>query len=139
MRRGALNSYKETKVTTATQSKLIIMLYDEVIKQIDIGVDAVKLSMAKDVSHNAFVKSQDCISELMVSLDFDKGGEIAQNLFSLYNYFNRELLDANNYGRIQKALNVQTMMKELRTSWVSISGTTQHETTTARVGINIAG
>lgn len=139
MRRGALNSYKETKVTTATQSKLIIMLYDEVIKQIDIAVQAVKSNKAKDISHNAFVKSQDCISELMVSLDFEKGGEIAQNLFSLYNYFNRELLDANNYGKIDKAIEVQSMMKELRSSWVSISGTTRHETAPERVGINIAG
>lgn len=139
MRRGALNSYKETKVTTATQSKLIIMLYDEVIKQIDIGVDAVKNSRPKDVSHNAFVKSQDCISELMVSLDFEQGGEIAQNLFSLYNFFNRELLEANNHGKLDKALAVQSMMKELRASWVSISGTTRHETTPDRVGINIAG
>ncbi|QEN05702.1 flagellar export chaperone FliS [Thiospirochaeta perfilievii] len=139
MRRGALNSYKETKVTTATQSKLIIMLYDEVIKQITIGVEAVKTKKAKDVSHNAFVKSQDCISELMVSLDLEKGGDIAQNLFSLYNYFNRELLEANTSGKIEKALDVQSMMKELRSSWVSISGTTEHETTPDRVGINIAG
>ncbi|MGL1894431.1 MAG: flagellar export chaperone FliS [Spirochaetaceae bacterium] len=139
MRRGALNSYKETKVTTASQSKLIIMLYDEVIKQIDIASEAVNKKKAKDVSHNAFVKSQDCISELMVSLDFEKGGEIAQNLFSLYNYFNRELLEANNYGRLEKAVAVQDMMKELRASWVSISGTTQHEVTPDRIGINIAG
>jgi flagellar secretion chaperone FliS len=139
MRRGALNSYKETKVTTATQSKLIIMLYDEVIKQLDIAMDAVKNKKPKDVSHNAFVKSQDCISELMVSLDFEKGGEIAKNLFSLYSYFNRELLEANNHGKMEKALSVQGMMRELRSSWVSISGTTKHETSPDRVGINIAG
>lgn len=139
MRRGALNSYKETKVTTATQSKLIIMLYDEVIKQIDIAVEAVKTRKAKDISHNAFVKSQDCISELMVSLDFEKGGDIAQNLFSLYNYFNRELLEANTHGTIDKALDVQTMMRELRSSWVAISGKTEYETAPERVGINIAG
>ncbi len=139
MRRGALNSYKETKVTTATQSKLIIMLYDEVIKQIDIGIEALNNKKAKDISHNAFVKSQDCISELMVSLDFDKGGEIAQNLFSLYNYFNRELLEANTNSNTLKAKAVQDMMRELRQSWATISGTTQYETTPERVGINIAG
>ncbi|MBN2618258.1 MAG: flagellar export chaperone FliS [Spirochaetales bacterium] len=139
MRRGALNSYKETKVTTATQSKLIIMLYDEVIKQIDIALDAVRTKKSRDVSHNAFVKSQDCISELMVSLDFEKGGDIAQNLFSLYNFFNRELLDANTHGNLEKAVAVKDMMKELRASWVSISGTTNYETAPDRVGINIAG
>lgn len=138
MRRGALNSYKETKVTTATQSKLIIMLYDEVIKQIDIAIEA-STDNKKDISHNAFVKSQDCISELMVSLDFEKGGKIAKNLFGLYNFFNRELLDANNYGKIEKAREVQNMMIELKASWVSISGTTKHEVSTERVGINIAG
>lgn len=139
MRRGALNSYKETKVTTATQSKLIIMLYDEVIKQINIADEAVKNNKPKDISHNALVKSQDCISELMVSLDFEKGGEIAQNLFSLYNFFNRELLTANTQGKIEKALSVGDMMKELRASWASISGTTNYETTPERAGINIAG
>ncbi len=139
MRRGALNSYKETKVTTATQSKLIIMLYDEVVKQINIAVEATTGNKAKDISHNAYVKSQDCISELMVSLDLEKGGEIAQNLFSLYNYFNRELLDANNNGKTDKAIAVRDLMSELRTSWASISGTTQYETAPERVGINIAG
>ncbi len=139
MRRGALNSYKETKVTTASQSKLIIMLYDEVIKQIDIAVNAVNRKMPKDVSHNAFVKAQDCISELMVSLDFEKGGDIARNLFALYNFFNRSLLDANNYGNLNKAQDVKSMMVELRSSWIAISGTTEHEMSGDRVGINIAG
>ena len=139
MRRGALNSYKETKVTTATQSKLIIMLYDEAIRRIDIAIEAVVENKPKDVSHNAYVKSQACISELMVSLDFDKGGEIAKNLFSLYNYFNKELLDANTHGKTDKAVAVRDLMKELRASWVAISGKTQYETSKDRVGINIAG
>lgn len=139
MRRGALNSYKETKVTTASQSKLIIMLYDEAIKQIEIATEAVNNNKPKDVSHNAFVKSQDCISELMVSLDFEKGGEIAQNLFSLYNYFNRELLNANTTGNIEMALAVKDMLAELRASWNTISGKTQYETNSERTGVNIAG
>ena len=139
MRRGALNSYKETKVTTATQSKLIIMLYDEAIRRIDIAVEAVKSKKAKDISHNAYIKSQDCISELMVSLDLEKGGEIAQNLFSLYNYFNKELLDANTHNKPEKALEVRNMMNDLRGSWIAISGKTQYETSKDRVGINIAG
>ncbi|OQY36374.1 MAG: flagellar export chaperone FliS [Spirochaetaceae bacterium 4572_7] len=139
MRRGALNSYKETKVTTATQSKLIIMLYDEAIRKIDLAVEAVKSNKAKDISHNAYVKSQDCISELMVSLDLEKGGEIAQNLFSLYNYFNKELLDANTHNKPEKALEIRNMMNDLRGSWIAISGKTQYETSKDRVGINIAG
>lgn len=139
MRRGALNSYKETKVTTATQSKLIIMLYDEAIKRIDIAIEATISKKPRDVSHNAYVKAQDCISELMVSLDLEKGGEIAQNLFSIYTYFNRELLTANTTGETDKAKDVLVMMKELRESWVAISGTTQYETTKERAGINIAG
>lgn len=139
MRRGALNSYKETKVTTASQSKLIIMLYDEAIKQIDVAMEAVKANKPKDISHNAFIKSQDCISELMVSLDLEKGGEIAQNLFSIYNYFNRQLLLANTTGDLKTAGEILVMMKELRESWVSISGKTQYESTEERSGINIAG
>ena len=139
MRRGALNSYKETKVTTASQSQLIIMLYDHVIKKIDEAVDAINKNKPRDISHNAFVKAQDCISELMVSLDFERGGDIANNLFNLYNCFNRELLDANTKQNTEKALAVRNFMAELRASWSNISGKTQYENTEERIGVNIAG
>lgn len=139
MRPNPLNSYKQTKVITAGQSKLIIMLYEEAIKQIDIATEAVKTKKNRDVSHNAYVKAQDCITELMSSLDFEKGGEIAKNLFSLYVFFNSELLQANTTSDIDKGIEVKGMLMQLKESWVAISGKTNYEVAPDRPGINIAG
>ena len=35
-----LNAYRETKIKTASQGRLIVMLYDEAIKQLDIAIGA---------------------------------------------------------------------------------------------------
>ncbi len=48
-----------------------------------------------DVINNHLIAAQDILSELMASLDFDKGGVLAKNLFSLYSFMNRRLLDGN--------------------------------------------
>jgi len=103
------------------------MLYDEAIKQLDRGIELLTLNQKgkPDPSriepiNKALVKAQDIITELMVSLDFDKGGEIAQNLFSLYTWFNRELLEANLAKDVERIKAVRTMMNELRGAWQEV-------------------
>ena len=92
----SLKTYRETQVKTASQGSLIIMLYDEVLKRVRRAMDLleqttsldpkIENSSLKDVESvsNHLVKAQDVITELMVSLDFERGGEIARNLFSIY-------------------------------------------------------
>jgi flagellar protein FliS len=85
---NALSAYKETKVKTASQGQLIIMLYDEAVKQLDRGLDLLNKNIVgrKDPAKieqigKTLRKTQEIITELMVSLDFEQGGEIAKNLF----------------------------------------------------------
>ena len=47
----------------------------------------------KDVSRY-FVKSLTTIYSLQTSLDFEKGGKIATNLFQLYEYCRLQIIDA---------------------------------------------
>ena len=75
-----LKAYKETQVKTATPGKLIIMLYDAAIKNINQACECMDEGFKKnDVASKCIIKAQDIISELMVSLDFEQGGEIAKN------------------------------------------------------------
>ncbi|MDR1804020.1 MAG: flagellar export chaperone FliS, partial [Treponema sp.] len=96
---NAISSYRETRVKTASQGQLIIMLYDEAVKCLDRALELMVLSIEgkKDPGNiekisKSIVKAQEIITELTVSLDFDQGGEIAKSLFSLYTWFNKELL-----------------------------------------------
>lgn len=134
-----LNAYKEVKVKTASQGRLIIMLYEEAVRQIDKAVAGIEQEPKDfELINGAIIKAQDLITELMVSLDFDKGGDIARNLFSLYMYFNRELMEANFRKEPGALPEIRTMLDDLRGAWEEIlekNGNAQG----GSGGINVAG
>ncbi len=116
-----LNAYKETQIKTASQGKLIIMLYDGALRQVDAGIEALdREHPSYDEVSAALVKAQDVITELMVSLDFERGGEIAKGLFNLYMFFNRQLIESNIRKDSAPLHHVRQMLAELRSAWVEI-------------------
>ena len=145
--KDASSTYKETKVRTAGQGQLIVMLYDEAIKQLTKAVELLELNN-KDKKEpgrieqisKAIMKTEEIITELMVSLDFEQGGEISKNLFSLYTWFNRELVEANISQDIDRMSTVKNMLSELRNTWSSVASKIPSEQQNREmVGLNIAG
>ncbi|MDR2470586.1 MAG: flagellar export chaperone FliS [Treponema sp.] len=146
---NALSAYKETRIRTASQGQLIIMLYDETVKQLERALEYMGLNMSgkRDPSRieiigKAVVKARDIITELMVSLDFDQGGEIAKNLFALYTWFNKELLEAHMEMDMTRITAVKTMVDGLRGAWVEAAAkTAEGRSMEGRFveGVNIAG
>jgi len=134
------NAYREVSVRTATQGKLIVMLYDESVKQLD---QAISLLDAKtkqlDKVHNALIKTQDIVTELMAGLDFDRGGEIARNLMSLYVFFNEKIREGNLKKDSEPLVQVRAFMADLRSAWVQIANSRVDELPASRPGVNIAG
>jgi flagellar secretion chaperone FliS len=138
---NAINAYRETRIRTASQGQLIIMLYDEAIKQLDIGIDLMKADKPEiEKINKALIKAQEIITELTASLDFEKGGEIASNLFSLYMFFNHELLEANLQRDSEKTATVRALMDELRGAWIEANSKVSAESIQGNSGgVNIAG
>ena len=144
---NAISAYRETRVKTASQGQLIIMLYDEAIRNLDRGLGLLEKNTQgkKDpgkIEHinKSILKVQEIITELTVSLDFEQGGEIAQNLFSLYTWFNQELLEGNIKQDIGRIRAVRNMINDLRSAWHEIAATNTPENAGKVVsGINIAG
>ena len=141
----ALSTYKEIRVNTASQGQLIIMLYDGAVKQLDLALSLLEMNDAKkdpgriEKIGKAVVKTQEIVSELMVSLDFEQGGDIAANLFSLYTWFNRELMEANINQDGRRIAVVRNLLEDLRSAWQEIAATTAVETVNRELGVNIAG
>jgi flagellar protein FliS len=143
---NALSTYRETRVKTASQGQLIIMLYDEAIKSLDRGLELMGRNTSKKDPGNieninkAILKTQEIITELTVSLDFEQGGDIARNLFALYTWFNKELLEGNIGADVRRITVIRNMINELRGAWSEIVSRNPAETSYKEVGgVNIAG
>ncbi|NLV69016.1 MAG: flagellar export chaperone FliS [Spirochaetes bacterium] len=116
------NQYKQTQISTANQGKLIVMLYDGAIKFLNIAIENIE-PMRYDVVNTNIIKAQDIITELLLSLNMNEGGEISQNLFSLYMYFKRQLLEAKMRKDPEIIRQILKLMKEMRDAWDQISAT----------------
>ena len=135
----SVNAYKETRVKTAGRGRIIVMLYDEAIKQLDTALELLdEKSKHLDKVNNAITKAQDIVAELMVSLDFEQGGEIARNLFRLYLYFNDELMEGNIKKDPEPVRRVRKLLAELRSAWKQIEAQAGGPGGGSQ-GINIAG
>jgi flagellar secretion chaperone FliS len=139
-----LAAYKETRVRTAGPGQLVVMLYDEAVRQCDralelLGKDIHKHPGNIEKTNAALTKVQDIITELMASLDFEAGGDIARDLFSLYVFFKKELMDANMAKDEARIRSVRGMLDELRSAWSTIAAQSPGAGTEIRSGVNIAG
>lgn len=136
-----LDAYRETNIRTASQGKLIIMLYDEAIKQLELAGERLSRTNPRvDEVSNAIIRAQEMITELMVSLNFDQGGEIAKTLFSLYMFFNRQLMEANMRKEAGPVKQVADMMRDLRQAWAEVVQKERGgDSSPASGGVNIAG
>ncbi len=140
MNTDPLRAYRQTRVKTASQGQLIVMLYNEGLKQLKTAEREFQSSQPKlELVHNAIVKTQDIITELMVSLDFEKGGDIAQNLFHLYMYFNQKLVDVNLTKDASNLHEVYSLMESLRDAWAEIENTVPRQDHQVTAGVNLAG
>lgn len=100
--------YLETSLTTAPKEELIIRVYDALIMFARQAVERL-YNDANDIQtiHNLLLRSQRACVELISSLNFEAGGELATNLNLVYAYWHRELVRANmeqDPSRIEKIL-----------------------------------
>lgn len=116
---NAQNVYRNNQVTTAPAKKLLIMLYDGAIKNLKLAEKAIE---EKDyqVSNTNIIKTQNIIMELMHTLDFEAGGEIANNLYQLYDYMYLKLVKANTSKDVESIKEVIKFLEDLRNTWAQI-------------------
>jgi len=106
--------YRQQQVNTSSQDKLLIMLFDGAIR-FCLQAQKSMLEHNYEMAHASLVKAQNIIIELISSLNMDF--EIAQNLYSLYDYLYRRLVDANIKKDDAIIEEVLQFLSELRKTW----------------------
>ncbi len=90
--------YIEQEVMNAPPEKLVLMVYDLVLASLKKG---------------DYVKARAGIRELIDSLDFERGGELATRFLALYEYALRQIHE----GRPEEAFKI---IKVLRDTWYQV-------------------
>ncbi len=110
---GAGDRYLETRVLSATPEQLVVILYDHLLTQlqrvrlaIEVGKDDVRIS--------ALERARTAVSELILTLDKDRGGAIASQLEGLYTFLLGELVDLGMHRDIPRLERLVAMIQELR-------------------------
>jgi len=120
MIRNPYQQYRATKVETAGSVDLVVMLYQGAVKFVRLGIDALDRDDSQ-AAHTSFLRAQDIVSELMSSLDREKGGAIASQLASVYDYCFRRLILANVKRDRDAAREVIRILRDLGTAWQQIA------------------
>ena len=116
-----VETYQETAITTQTQGRLIVMLYEGAIKFLKKAIEEIE-AKNPEAKGKYINKAADIINELNAVLDMESGGEVATNLRGLYMFMIRHLDEANIKQDRQKIEEVIKLLEELNQSWKAISG-----------------
>lgn len=100
----------------ATPFRLVQMLMNVALD----GISNAKGSIQRkehEARHNEINWIISVIGALRGALDFEKGGEIANNLDMLYDYMIRRLFEANIHQDTEALDEVASLLKEIKTAW----------------------
>src|SRR5438067_3639144 len=114
------NRYMADSVATTSPARLVTMLYDAVVRDIDQAVEALNRRDLETVSRR-LVHAQDVISELHASLDV-KAWDGAGPLASLYEFVGRELVAANVAKDGARMRACRDLVEPLRQAWHEAAG-----------------
>ena len=119
MQEDKIAHYRETQIKTASKGKLVVILYDGLLRFLDLALE--NLPKKKyDVVNNNIIKAQDIISELSMALNLE-AGEISDKLLSIYSFLNMKLIEGNVQKQTEPILFVRKMVCDLRESWNKIA------------------
>lgn len=111
-----LNTYKSVTVNTASQGKLILMLFDGAIRRAEEAIRQMEHNNIELV-HKNLIRAQDIITELRSSLNMEIGGEIARNLDRIYEYIHYLLVQGNLKKDPKPVRESIEHMRAMRNTW----------------------
>jgi flagellar protein FliS len=112
-------AYRQAGVMTSDPQKLVLMCYEEAIRNLKIA-KAMYVSHEYEEKAKALIKAQNFICALNSALDFNRGGEIASSLQSLYNYMMHRLTEADLKRDLKAMDHIIWMLMELKSGWEEI-------------------
>lgn len=112
--------YRETEVLTATPGQLVVLLYDHLLLSLRRAKVAMEAGESEAKSDH-LEKGRNVLTELLVTLDREKGGEVAANLGALYSFLLGELVQIGVRADVARLDRVTHMIGELRDAFAQVA------------------
>ncbi|VAV85542.1 Flagellar biosynthesis protein FliS [hydrothermal vent metagenome] len=115
-----IEQYQKVQVMTSDGVRLIIMLYEGIVRFNGGAIEAINNDNIEDRAY--FInRSMDIISELNGALNMEEGGEVAKNLSKLYDYCVHSLNKANAENSVEALEGVNKVITEVKAGWLGIT------------------
>lgn len=112
------NANREAVVESDDPQALIMLLLDELLRAMRGYVNGISNRDSKEMQKSdQFTRSLTMLYGLQSCLNFDEGGEIAENLFRLYEYARVQLLHTSQTGEIDGTQVAISSISEIREAW----------------------
>ena len=116
----AMESYGEgshaSQALVADKVELIQMLFDGLIDSLVTAKGHIQRNSIED-KNKSLMRAGRIVLGLQGSLDLDKGGDLARNLYELYSYVTRRLVHVNARNDLDALQEVHTLLNEIRQAW----------------------
>ncbi len=116
MTQDALKQYKDQNIMLSSPVKLVSMLYNEAIQQLNIAIQSIEEG-AIEARWRANTKCMEIIYHMLITLDQERGGDIAAQLEQLFTYILRRLPEVDAKNNAQAAKDVINLLTPLAESW----------------------
>lgn len=107
------SSYRDMELRSASPERLVVFVFEQLV----INLERARLAMEhQDVEQRviALRRARGLVSELLATLDFERGGTIATQLADLYQYLLYELVDLGQRGDISTLRKLVGIVTSLR-------------------------
>ena len=125
-----LDAYRNADRHSPAESEdphaMISVLFDELIRKMEQYRSSLQAGKDKDDERNAsYARSLSILHVLQSSLDFEQGGEIADNLFRLYEFARQQLLSSFRNNAPERLDAAISSLTEIRNAWHQINASEQ--------------
>jgi flagellar secretion chaperone FliS len=111
-----LQTYKENQITTTDPGTVLLLLYQGAIDALNRAAAFMAAGNMADKGKQ-ILKANDIINQFIASLDFEVGGELAQNLEGLYQFMLEQILIANAHNDSKRLTTVVSLLSTLKRGW----------------------
>lgn len=113
-------NYIKTELDSLPIPGIIAKGYDRIILELKSTIESIEKGNLKE-KIKSISKALDILTTLRLGLDFEKGGEIAQNLYDIYSFCEREIQLANLKNDTQKLNDVIKILNTVKEGWEELA------------------